>query len=99
MESLNALLLSQKTGGKRFIDYTILIGVCLYIAQANIYSFCARFDNASLIAYGALLNGAGQIWFDNITFEIVDDNVPTTGSVNGKKSVTQDEPANLDFEK
>jgi len=56
-------------------------------------------SNASLIAYGALLDGTGQIWFDNITFEVVHDDVPTTGSVNGKKSATQDEPTNLDFEK
>lgn len=56
-------------------------------------------NNASQIAYGALLDGTGQIWFDNITFEIVDDNIPTTGSASGKKSVTLDEPANLDFEK
>ncbi len=55
-------------------------------------------SNASLIAYGALLDGTGQIWFDSITFEVVGDNVPTTGSVNGKKSATQDEPTNLDFE-
>jgi len=54
--------------------------------------------NASLIAYGALLNGTGQIWFDNITFEVVDDNIPTTGSLNGRKPVTQDEPTNLGFE-
>jgi hypothetical protein len=56
-------------------------------------------SNASLIAYGALLDGTGQIWFDNITIEIVDDNVPTTGSQIGKKSATQNEPTNLDFEK
>lgn len=56
-------------------------------------------SNASLIAYGALLNGKGQIWFDSITIEIVDNTVPTTDSKNGKKSATQDEPTNLDFEK
>lgn len=56
-------------------------------------------SNASLIAYGALLDGTGQIWFDNISIEIVDDNVRTTGSQNGKKSATQNEPTNLDFEK
>lgn len=56
-------------------------------------------SNASLIAYGALLDGTGQIWFDNITFEIVADNIPSTGSINNKKSVTVDEPTNLDFEK
>jgi hypothetical protein len=56
-------------------------------------------DNASQIAYGALLEGTGQIWFDNIAIEIVDDSVPTTGLQNGKKSAKQNEPTNLDFEK
>lgn len=56
-------------------------------------------SNASLLAYGVLLDGTGQIWFDNITFEIVADNVPSTGSINSKKSPTVDEPINLDFEK
>ncbi|MCF8426713.1 MAG: hypothetical protein K9H61_03035 [Bacteroidia bacterium] len=56
-------------------------------------------NNSSLIAYGALLDGTGQIWFDNIMFEVVADNVPTTGSINGKKSATLEEPTNLDFEK
>ena len=56
-------------------------------------------SNASLIAYGALMYCTVKIWFDNITIEIVDDNVPTTGSQNGKKSATQNEPTNLDFEK
>src|SRR5438045_796302 len=27
---------------------------------------------ASNLAYGALLGGTGQIWFENITFEVVD---------------------------
>jgi len=35
--------------------------------------------NASNLAYGALLVGTGQIWFDEINFEIVDNTVPTTG--------------------
>ena len=56
-------------------------------------------SNASLIAYGALLDGTGQIWFDNITFDIVGNNVPTTGSINSKNTATQDGPTNLDFEK
>ncbi len=34
---------------------------------------------ASNIAFGALLSGTGQIWFDNLNFEIVDHSVPTTG--------------------
>jgi hypothetical protein len=35
--------------------------------------------NASKIAFGALLVGTGQIWFDNLNFEIVDKSVQTTG--------------------
>jgi len=50
-------------------------------------------NNASFISNGGLLNGVGQIWFDNISFEIVDDIIPTTESKIGE------EPFNLDFEK
>lgn len=60
-------------------------------------------DNASNIAYGALLSGTGQIWFDNITFEIVTSVVLTTGiemETGSSKSVShQKEPFNTDFEK
>lgn len=56
-------------------------------------------NKASLLAYGALLDGTGQIWFDNITIEIVDNSTPTTGSIKAKPSATQNEPTNLDFEK
>ena len=51
-------------------------------------------SNSSNLAYGALLVGTGQIWFDNLKFEIVDNSVPKTGEGNQKK-----EPINLDFEK
>jgi len=55
--------------------------------------------HASNFAFGALLSGTGQIWFDNVTFEIVDDTVKPTGSINaGKTSSLQLEPSNLDFE-
>jgi hypothetical protein len=46
---------------------------------------------ATNLAYGALLDGKGQIWFDNINFEIVDDTVPATDKTNR-------EPKNLNFE-
>jgi hypothetical protein len=55
--------------------------------------------NASRISYGALLGETGQIWFDNITFEIVDQTVPTTGIFKRNKSTSLPEPTNLDFEK
>lgn len=49
-------------------------------------------ENASKIAFGALLSGTGQIWFDSIEFEIANDTIPTTNYIKNK-------PANLDFEK
>ena len=56
-------------------------------------------SNASILAYGALLSGTGQIWFDNITFEVVSDSVKSTSSISGKPDYIQDMPTNLDFEK
>lgn len=48
-------------------------------------------ENASNLAYGALLGGTRQIWFDNLKFEIVDETTLVTGQ---KPS----EPQNLNFE-
>ncbi|MBI1306713.1 MAG: hypothetical protein GC181_08875 [Bacteroidetes bacterium] len=56
-------------------------------------------ETASKLAYGALLHGTGQIWFTNITFEIVSDSIPTTGDRGINTSLTQKEPTNLNFEK
>ena len=62
--------------------------------------------NATTISYGALLTGTGQIWFDNLTFEVVDNTIETTGISekcdiqNGRKiQGLVNEPVNLDFEK
>jgi hypothetical protein len=59
--------------------------------------------NASNIAYGALLRGTGQIWFDNLNFEIVATVIPTTGiemeTTSSAYTSHQKEPFNLDFEK
>ena len=49
------------------------------------------------IAYGALLAGTGQIWFDNLNFEIVDHTVPTTSKGN-EHNPPLPEPSNLNFE-
>ncbi len=54
--------------------------------------------NTSNLAYGALLVGTGQIWFDDIKFEIVDNSVPTTGK-DSDSYMPSKEPVNLDFEK
>ncbi len=52
--------------------------------------------NAKDIAYGCLLAGTGQVWFDDIQFEVVGKDVPVTGT-GIIKSV--EEPSNLNFEK
>ena len=41
-------------------------------------------EDATAISYGALLNGTGQIWFDDIKLEVVDDAIPETGSIKGR---------------
>ena len=41
-------------------------------------------EDATAISYGVLLNGTGQIWFDDIKLEVVDDTVPETGSIKGR---------------
>lgn len=57
-------------------------------------------NNASRIAFGALLSGTGQIWFDNINFEIVNNTVKTTDLLgNGNNTTATEAPVNLDFEK
>lgn len=51
---------------------------------------------SEVIAFGVLLNGFGQIWIDELSFEIVDDSIPVT-----EKSPTEGlyfEPVNLNFE-
>lgn len=54
--------------------------------------------NATRIAFGALLHGTGQIWFDNLKFEVVDNSVETTGMTMKKGGwVVLEEPTNLDF--
>jgi len=39
-------------------------------------------EGASKIAFGALLSGVGQIWFDDLLIEIVPGSTPTTGNKN-----------------
>jgi hypothetical protein len=47
-------------------------------------------EEAELICFGALLSGKGQIWFDDMTIEIISDIPPST--------TIQQEPVNLNFE-
>ena len=53
---------------------------------------------ATVISYGGMISGPGQIWFNDFKFEIVDNTVPTTGNGNAY-ALPQREPTNLDFEK
>lgn len=59
-------------------------------------------EQATFLAYGALLCGTGQIWFDDISFEVVGNDIPTTGKnreeMYPKKDETYKEPFNLNFE-
>ena len=55
-------------------------------------------NNASNIAFGAMLVGGGQIWFDNFNFEIVGDAAPSVNNTKAKP-IYDNEPTNLDFEK
>jgi len=48
-------------------------------------------SEASKIAFGVLLHGIGQVWFEKLKFEVVSKSVPVTGKY-------KEEP-NLNFEK
>ena len=50
-------------------------------------------EDSKAIAFGILVSGPGTVWIDDISFEVVDASVPTTGQ-SGKPK-----PANLNFEK
>ena len=52
---------------------------------------------ASKISYGALVKGTGQIWFDNLNFEIVSNSVALTGK-KIEKTEKIIEPFNLNFD-
>ena len=51
-------------------------------------------DQAETLYLGLLLDGAGKAWMRNLSFEIVDDSVPTT---NQPKATLRDQPVNLNF--
>lgn len=52
-------------------------------------------NTASALAFGVLLSGDGQVWMDDLSFEVVSSAVPLTGPLAGLRSA----PQNLDFEK
>ena len=52
-------------------------------------------DEATNIAYGALLTGPGKVWIDSISIEAVAKSVPATGK---RQPSAPRAPTNLDFE-
>jgi hypothetical protein len=67
--------------------------------------------NASTISFGGMLIGTGQIWFDNLNFEIVDKSIPVTKPLeessgfsierkryNSTNTSVSAQPTNLNFE-
>jgi hypothetical protein len=53
-------------------------------------------SDATGIAFGTLLNGAGEVWMNDIKFEVVSTAVPTTGS---PAESMHSSPVNLTFQK
>jgi hypothetical protein len=53
-------------------------------------------ESAQEVAFGLLINGAGQVWMDDLGFEVVGKDVPTTGPKMSKGA--QPAPKNLNFE-
>lgn len=53
-------------------------------------------ENSELISFGIILSGQGQVWVDDLKFETVDDDVPST-NLEVTKTIL-DAPTNLNFE-
>lgn len=66
----------QNRAIKRTTDWT-KYEVVLFVPQ-----------EATSISYGVLLDGTGQIWFKDVSLELVADSVPETGSVKGRNHKT-----------
>ena len=53
-------------------------------------------ENSTGFAFGVLLNGPGEVWLDDLKFEVVDKSVPLTNMLD--KSTAVNVPQNLNFE-
>jgi hypothetical protein len=53
-------------------------------------------EESQQLAFGILLTGTGQVWMDDLKFEVVGKDVPVTGG--GSKGPKATAPVNLDFE-
>ena len=55
-------------------------------------------ENSEMVAFGLLLSGKGQVWMDDLQFEVVGKDVPTTGRTTAGASGAAKTPLNLNFE-
>ncbi|MEO8147073.1 MAG: hypothetical protein ABI723_05510 [Bacteroidia bacterium] len=53
--------------------------------------------NTTVMSYGGILHNSGQIWFDDISFEIVPDSIKVTNG--GDENNILPEPTNTNFDK
>lgn len=53
-------------------------------------------QEAGAMVFGVLLEGSGKVWISDISFEVVDQSVPTTNMVKERAALPQG-PVNLDF--
>jgi hypothetical protein len=54
-------------------------------------------EESGTINFGVLMSGTGKIWFDNISFEILDNAIPKV-SKDSIALTVREKPVNLDFE-
>jgi hypothetical protein len=54
--------------------------------------------DSGALAFGFILEGTGEIWFDAVKFEVVDASVPVTDMMEGTAHDLPADPLNLDFE-
>jgi hypothetical protein len=52
--------------------------------------------DATGISFGTLLSGSGEVWLNDVKFDVVGQDVPVTGTGAGNQPAT---PVNLDFQK
>lgn len=53
-------------------------------------------ENSAIISFGILLTGKGEVWLDGLSFEVVDNDIPTT-HISFENHLLE-EPTNLSFE-
>jgi hypothetical protein len=55
-------------------------------------------DTSNHVVFGCFLHGTGQVWLDDVSFEVVGKDVPLTGKYATLTGCGKQEPINLSFE-